>query len=123
MAWTTQAIDAKGHEQRIEHFHPKEDRIVPFNWAFHWPSPGGFVTAALRAPPDGVPITELQLDLATARNLSCDAHKDFKLQANSASERAGLSHPMKFQVSTAFSICSGWVSQPRFAALHVPHAS
>jgi uncharacterized protein (TIGR02646 family) len=31
-------IGAKTHEQRVEHFHPKDDVNLPPNWALHWPN-------------------------------------------------------------------------------------
>src|SRR4051794_17876168 len=32
------ALDARKSEQRVEHFHPKDDTVRPPNWALHWPN-------------------------------------------------------------------------------------
>ncbi len=78
-------IDAKKHEQRVEHFHPKEDRSGTLNWSLHWPNLWAVCLGGSQRPPDGVLVNSSQYLWPLPDNLSCDAHKDFQIRAGKLS--------------------------------------
>lgn len=70
---TAEAVEARKHHQRVEHFHPKTDPARPPNWNLHWPNlwavcHGGSESHGTTADAGCYPLPE---------NLSCDAHKDY----------------------------------------------
>jgi uncharacterized protein (TIGR02646 family) len=74
-------IDAKSHEQRVEHFHPKEDLSRPRNWALHWPNLWAVCQGGSQQPPSGEPIDPNRFLPPLPENLSCDAFKDHQIKA------------------------------------------
>lgn len=79
-ALTTEAVHARRHEQRVEHFHPKEDRNGPVNWALHWSNLWGVCLGGSQAPPQGTPIDPNRYMPPLPDNLSCDAFKDHQIK-------------------------------------------
>jgi uncharacterized protein (TIGR02646 family) len=75
-----QAIDAKRHEQRVEHFHPKSDNSGPLNWALHWPNLWAVCLGGSDRPPAGVPADPLRFQEPLPANLSCDAFKEGQIE-------------------------------------------
>ena len=74
-------INAKKHEQRVEHFHPKEDRSATLNWALHWSNLWAVCPGGSQRPPDGIPFDPSRYLPPLPANLSCDAFKDHQIQA------------------------------------------
>ena len=77
---TSEAIYAKRHEQRVEHFHPKEDRNGSVNWALRWSNLWVVCLGGSQAPPDGTPIDLNHYMPPLPDNLSCDAFKDHQIK-------------------------------------------
>ena len=75
-----QAIDAKRHEQRVEHFHPKSDNSDPLNWALHWLNLWAVCLGGSDRPPAGVPADPLRFQEPLPANLSCDAFKEGQIE-------------------------------------------
>ena len=77
---TPDDIHARRHEQRVEHFHPKEDRNGPVNWALHWSNLWVVCLGGSQAPPDGTPMDPSRYMPPLPENLSCDAFKDHQIK-------------------------------------------
>lgn len=75
---------------RIEHFHPKSDKLTIHNWALDWNNMLGVCSGGsqkyLNAPDFLEPLSE---------NLSCDAYKDKMIQSGKLKES-----------------CEGWIINP-----------
>lgn len=69
-------IDAKKDEQRVEHFHPKEDWSGTLNWSLHWPNLWAVCHGGSQRPPDGISYDVNRYLPPLPDNLSCDAFKD-----------------------------------------------
>jgi uncharacterized protein (TIGR02646 family) len=100
-----QAIDAKRHEQRVEHFHPRSDNSDPLNWALHWLNLWAVCLGGSDRPPAGVPADPLRFQEPLPANLSCDAFKEGQIERGRlpaspegldsfAGRGSGLSHPV-----------------------------
>lgn len=76
---------------RVEHFHPKSDIVGGVNWALNWQNMLAVCNGGTN-PHVSTPGFALQ---PVAKNLSCDAHKDLRIQSN--------------QLPIA---CEGWVLNP-----------
>lgn len=76
-----ETIDARRHEQRVEHFHPKEDRSGVRNWALHWPNLWIVCLGGSQAPPQGFPLDLKSYMPPLPENLSCDAFKDHQIKS------------------------------------------
>lgn len=70
------ALDARKHEQRVEHFHPKGDQSGSVNWALHWPNLWAVCHGGSSWPGVGVPLDPKRYLPPLPANLSCDAFKD-----------------------------------------------
>jgi uncharacterized protein (TIGR02646 family) len=70
----------KGREQRVEHFHPKDDMSRPPNWALHWSNLWAVCPGGSQAPPSGEPIDPHRYLPPLPANLSCDAFKDHQIK-------------------------------------------
>lgn len=73
-------IDAKKQEQRVEHFHPKEDQDGPMNWALDWPNLWAVCHGGTPRPPGGFPADPNRYLPPLPENLSCDAFKDHQIK-------------------------------------------
>lgn len=78
---TDRQIDARRHEQRVEHFHPKDDTTYPPNWGLHWPNLWAVCLGGSQRPPEGVPLDTRTYLPPLPENLSCDAFKDHQIKA------------------------------------------
>jgi uncharacterized protein (TIGR02646 family) len=65
-------FDAKKHEQRVEHFHPKNDTSRPPNWALHWQNMWAVCLGGSRQDTN----QQEHVIYPLPENLSCDAYKD-----------------------------------------------
>lgn len=74
-------IAAKKAEQRIEHFHPKEDVQRPPNWALHWPNMWVVCHGGSEWPPTGEPLDPRKHLSPLKDNLSCDAFKGREIES------------------------------------------
>lgn len=74
-------IAAKSRQQRVEHFHPKDDVRRPPNWALHWPNLWAVCLGGSGRPPSGEPHDESRFLPPLPENLSCDAFKDHQIKA------------------------------------------
>jgi uncharacterized protein (TIGR02646 family) len=78
---SAEQLDAGKCHQRVEHFHPKDDRTQPPNWALHWANLWAVCHGGSNWPPDGEaldPATQLP---PLKENLSCDAFKDQQIRS------------------------------------------
>lgn len=75
-----ETIATKRHEQRVEHFHPKEDRDGSINWALQWSNLWAVCLGGSQRPPDGVPSDPNRYLPPLPENLSCDAFKDHQIK-------------------------------------------
>jgi uncharacterized protein (TIGR02646 family) len=68
-------LDARKHEQRVEHFHPKSDMVQPPNWALDWPNLWAVCMGGSN------PDKQIQEDVIypLPENLSCDAYKEYQV--------------------------------------------
>ena len=73
------AIDARKHEQRVEHFHPKDDHSGATNWAFEWANLWAVCLGGSQRPPEGVPLDTTTYLPPLPENLSCDAFKEHQI--------------------------------------------
>ena len=94
-------IAAKSREQRVEHFHPKDDRSRPPNWALHWPNLWAVCLGGSNAPPAGEPFDTRHYLPPLPENLSCDSFKDYQIQVGDfpTAPRAGFLLPTRCQRS------------------------
>ena len=76
-----QAIDARKHEQRIEHFHPKSDSSGSVNWALLWSNMWAVCHGGSQRPAEGVPADPSQFLEPLPANLSCDSFKEHQISA------------------------------------------
>lgn len=75
-----ETIYRKRHEQRIEHFHPKDDHSGDMNWALHWPNLWAVCLGGSQPPPEGFPVDPNRYLPPLPENLSCDAFKDHQIK-------------------------------------------
>lgn len=80
-----QTIDVKRHEQRVEHFHSKEDQSGPVNWALDWSNLWAVCHGGSQRPPDGFPANPNRYLPPLPENLSCDAFKDYQIKTGKLS--------------------------------------
>ncbi|HEY6333128.1 MAG TPA: hypothetical protein VI756_27645 [Blastocatellia bacterium] len=76
-----QALDAKKHEQRVEHYHPKSDKTGALNWALEWSNMWAVCLGGSSRPPQGAPPDPLGFLEPLPANLSCDAFKEHQVDA------------------------------------------
>jgi uncharacterized protein (TIGR02646 family) len=74
------AIDARKDEQRVEHFHPKDDTAGPLNWALHWPNLWSVCLGGSKRPVAGTAVNPATYMEPLPENLSCDAFKDRQMR-------------------------------------------
>jgi uncharacterized protein (TIGR02646 family) len=74
-------IEARKAEQRVEHFHPKEDVQRPPNWALHWPNLWAVCHGGSDWPPEGEPLNPDKHVEPLRENLSCDAFKNQQIES------------------------------------------
>jgi|GEM_PF-99647 len=74
-------LDARKREQRVEHFHPKEDVTRPPNWALHWPNLWAVCHGGSSWPPDGEALDPKTQLPPLKENLSCDAFKGQQIES------------------------------------------
>ena len=77
---TDDELDAKSQQQRVEHFHPKEDSRRPPNWALHWPNLWAVCHGGSQRPPTREPVDPDRFLPPLPENLSCDAFKDHQIR-------------------------------------------
>jgi uncharacterized protein (TIGR02646 family) len=77
---TDAQLDAGKQRQGVEHFHSKRDTAGPVNWALHWPNLWAVCLGGSRRPPEGEPLDPGQYLPPLPGNLSCDKHKDHRIQ-------------------------------------------
>jgi uncharacterized protein (TIGR02646 family) len=78
---TTDAeLDARRDQQCVEHFHPKEDKNHPPNWALHWPNLWAVCDGGAKRPPAGEAIDATRYLPPLPENLSCDAFKGHQIR-------------------------------------------
>jgi uncharacterized protein (TIGR02646 family) len=75
------ALEARKNEQRVEHFHPKNDRVGHVNWALHWPNLWAVCLGGSYRPPQGANDYSSRYLLPLPDNLSCDAFKDIQISS------------------------------------------
>jgi len=73
--------DARKREQRVEHFHPKEDPTRPPNWALHWPNLWAVCHGGSDWPPLGEALDPKKQLPPLKENLSCDAFKGQQIES------------------------------------------
>lgn len=78
---TDHEINARKTEQRVEHFHPKEDVDRPPNWALHWPNLWAVCHGGSDWPPEGEPLNPARHEQPLGENLSCDAFKARQIES------------------------------------------
>lgn len=73
------AIDRRRDQQRIEHFHPKQDRSAGANWALNWANLWVVCLGGSQSPPAGLPADPAHYLPPLPTNLSCDAFKEHQI--------------------------------------------
>ncbi|MGH9823323.1 MAG: hypothetical protein ACREDR_08740, partial [Blastocatellia bacterium] len=76
-----QTIDARKHEQRVEHFHPKSDLTGPVNWALEWSNIWAVCHGGSQRPAEGAPADPSKFLPPLPANLSCDSFKEHQISA------------------------------------------
>jgi len=77
---TDEELDARRDQQCVEHFHPKEDRNHPPNWALHWSNLWAVCDGGAKRPPTGEAIDAMRYLPPLPENLSCDAFKGHQIR-------------------------------------------
>ncbi len=81
-----ESIHEKKHMQRVEHFHPKEDRNGIENWTLKWSNVWAVCLGGSQKPPAGMPSDPRHYSPPLPENLSCDAFKDHQIKTGKLAE-------------------------------------
>jgi len=80
------SIHSQSHRQRVEHFHPKEDRSGAENWSLAWANMWAVCLGGSQSPPEGAPVDSREYLPPLPENLSCDAFKDHQIKVGKLPE-------------------------------------